>query len=195
MPEHSDIQIEVKDKEVRELIAKLKAKMQDLTPVMRRIGEVIIFSVQQNFETGGRYLSKNSWQGGSRKWDELSEATIKKRTDKGYWPGKILIQRARLASSINYKADPDSVTVGTNTKYAAIMQFGAKKGEFGTKTFTQRVKEHIRNIHGKAVNVRAHERTVTLPLPWGNIPPRPYLVIQPEDMLDIKEIINAYLAN
>ena len=81
----------------------------------------------------------------------------------------------------------------TNVVYAAIMHFGAKRGEFGEKTFIQRVKEHVRRMRGKISRVRAHQRTVRLKLPWGDIPARPFMLIQPEDITDITELINRYL--
>jgi len=55
------------------------------------------------------------------------------------------------------------------------------------------VKEHVRRMRGKISRVRAHQRTVRLKLPWGDIPARPFMLIQPEDITDITELINRYL--
>ena len=48
------INVKVDDREVKEGFKKLQAKMGDLTPVMRDIGEIIITSIKRNFEQGGR---------------------------------------------------------------------------------------------------------------------------------------------
>ena len=69
-------------------------------------------SVEENFKQAGR----------SDKWQELAKSTIKQRTKKGHWPGKILQVRCELASSITSYYDSDSAVVGTNKVYAAIHQ-------------------------------------------------------------------------
>ena len=62
------------------------------------------------------------------KWVPLSLRTNQARQKKGYWPGKILQQTGRLASSISSYSDNDKAVVGTNVVYAAIQQFGGKAG-------------------------------------------------------------------
>jgi len=187
--------IEVDDARLKALLRKVHDRLADMTPVMRRIGEYLFASVQENFEQGGRYSAEGSWMGGSRKWKPLSPVTVKRRTERGRWPGKILIQNARLASSLHVKADRDSAALATNVPYGKVHQYGAKKGEFGKKTFIQHVREHLRRVKGSAkkTKVRAHERKITLALPWGNIPARPFMVAQPEDVRDIEDLLMSYI--
>ncbi|MEW5804926.1 MAG: phage virion morphogenesis protein [bacterium] len=188
------VKIDVEDGQVKDLLTRLKAKMGDMTPVMRAIAEFMVTSIEQNFLVGGRYSVPGSWMGGPNKWKELSKVTIARRTARGYWPGDILVQRGRFAASIHRRATKFTAEAGTNVKYATTMHFGAQKGEFGEKTFVQRVKEHVRKSKtGKTSTVKAHERTVTLKLPWGDIPARPVMVLQPEDIVDISDLINGYL--
>ena len=69
-----------------------------------------------------------------------------------------------MMNSIKIKAERDQVKVGTNQVYAAVHQFGAKKGSFGM--FTVNVKEHIKRLKtGRQYHVKAHTRRVKLP--WG----------------------------
>lgn len=58
----------------------------------------------------------------------LAKPTVKQRSKKGYWPGRILQVRGELAASITSKYDENSAVVGTNKAYAAIHQFGGDAG-------------------------------------------------------------------
>ncbi|MCF9046624.1 phage virion morphogenesis protein [Acinetobacter nectaris] len=78
-------------------------------------------------------------------WAGLSAVTLAKR--KG---GKKLYQTGQLRNSISTKVNKDEVVIGTNDPKAATHQFGAKQGQYG---------HNKRNV----------------PLPWGNIPARPFL--------------------
>ena len=75
-------------------------------------------SVEENFEKESR----------PDKWTPLAKPTIKQRTKKGYWPGRILQVRGDLAASITSKYDENSAVVGTNKVYAVIHQFGGNAG-------------------------------------------------------------------
>jgi phage gpG-like protein len=188
------IKIDVEDQSVKDLLIRLQARIGDLSPVMRKISEYMVSSIEQNFEKGGRYSTPGSFRGGSNKWANLSSLTIARRKKKGYWPGDILKQRGRLAAGIHRRSDKNSAMAATNTIYASTMHFGAKKGSFGPSTFVQKVKEHVRKSKkGKTSQVKAHQRTVTMNLPWGDIPARPFMVIQDEDITDITDLINRYL--
>jgi len=116
MPE--PIEIKVDDKEIQQLLKKLISKTKNLRPLMKNIAGIMLDSVEENFEKEGR----------PEKWQELSEVTIKQRTKKKYYPGKILQMRAELATSITNKYDNNSARVGTNKEYAAIHQFGGNAG-------------------------------------------------------------------
>jgi phage gpG-like protein len=100
--------------------------------------------------------------------------------------------------SINVKPHSDRVEVGTNKIYGAVHQFGAKKGDFGT--VTAKVPAHKRRISqafGKPIKPRtitvgAHTRRMQVP--WGDIPARPFLAVQPRDWDEIRSALADYLA-
>ena len=117
MPE--PIEIKVEDKEIQQLLKKLISKTENLRPLMKNIAGIMLDSVEENFEKEGR----------PKKWQELSEVTIKQRKKKGYYPCTILTMRGELAASITSKYDDNSAIVGTNKAYAAIQQFGGNAGK------------------------------------------------------------------
>jgi len=171
------LNVKIEDARVRDLFSRIQRSMADLTPAMRVVGETVRTSVIRNFEVGGR-----------PRWKPLSPVTLARR--KG---GKVLMIRGLaggLAGSIHARAYRDRAVVGTNKVYAAVHQFGAKKGSFGQITFT--VREHLRRTRsGKKVKVREHKRTARLP--WGDIPARPFLMVQEEDWEEIREALADYI--
>ncbi len=62
-----------------------------------------------------------------------------------------------------------AVEVGSNRIYAAVQQFGQPKGASG------------RTKRGS-------------PIPWGDIPPRPFLGVSSDDREAIADILSDYLA-
>lgn len=74
----------------------------------------------------------------------------------------------RLSSEIVYQANATSVTIGSNLVYAATMQLGAAKGAFG-------------------------QTSRGGPIPWGDIPARPFLGLSTGDRSAILEIVAEWL--
>lgn len=107
-------------------------------------------------------------------WAPLSAVTAARR--KGGKGGQPLLDTGRLRNSINYQANASSVVVGASAKYAGTHQFGAKKGAFGRTT---------RNS----------------PIPWGDVPARPFVPISadgkarlpPGPQAEIIDTIGAHL--
>ena len=172
----SGFKAKINDKEFNALLNDLKHRVNNLKPAFKVIGENIIASIQRNFRVGGR----------PDKWKPLSDVTIEQRKKKKKWPGRILMQTGGLIGSLHSVATNRKAIVSANKKYAAVHQFGAKKGEFGE--FIAHVKSHMRS--GK--RVRAHTRRIVVP--WGDIPARPFMLVQNEDYEDIKyEIVKFIL--
>ncbi len=167
------------------LLAILKNKIQDITPLNHEISEILITSVHENFLMGGRFDRGGSFNGGDKRWKDLSDVTKKAREKIKKWPGQLLRVSGRLFNSIVTKVAKDSAEVGTNVEYARMHQYGAKKGSFGHKTVT--VKSHTKTMHGKKVTVKSHQKRQLLP--WGDIPARPFLVVQEEDLSQIGDMI------
>ena len=154
----------VNDSGIQSLLSRLSHSMSDMQPAMNDIGMALLMRIEEGFQQG-----VSPW---GQKWAPLSQATIlqrlgsnkanfSKKTGKISAKGKtaamagfqILVSSGILRNSITHQSDAHSATVGTNVKYAATQQFGAWKGAFG------------RTRHGA-------------PIPWGNIPARPFFPIQ-----------------
>lgn len=90
-----------------------------------------------------------------RTWKSLSEVTqTKRRKGSGSGSNKPLRDTGRLMNSISHRVTSnDSVDIGSDTVYAGTHQFGAAKGQYGL----------MRN---------------GAPIPWGNIPARPFMPIR-----------------
>lgn len=83
-----------------------------------------------------------------RPWAPNKPSTLARK--KGKKP--LIGETGRLRDDIHYEAGRDHVIVGSSREYAATHQFGAKKGAFG------------RTRRGA-------------PIPWGDIPARPFLPV------------------
>jgi len=156
--------ITVQDSALRAELARLQAHLTNLTPVMRSIGQTL----RTNIDLGFRG-EQDPW---GVPWRPLSDVTLRRRRGTS---AQILRDTGRLANSMTYRADRNSVSVGTNVVYAATHQFGAQKGDFG------------RTRRGA-------------PIPWGDIPARPMLPIRnslvdlpPEWRADVLATLARYL--
>jgi len=151
-----DIKVEIEDRAIREMLEAIQQRLGHMRPAMRIIGETVRTSIVRNFEVGGR----------PKKWEKSQRG------------GQTLVDTARLKNSLTVAADDSAVAVGTNVVYAGTHQFGAKQGSFGS--VTAQIKTHMRRAaSGKAYTVKAHTRQMMLP--WGDIPARPFLLVQEED--------------
>ena len=100
-------------------------------------------------------------------WKELSAVTLSRRRKAGSG-AQILRDTGRLASSISYKVTGGTVELGTNVVYAGTHQYGAKKGSYG------------RTRKGG-------------PIPWGDIPARPFFGYNDQDQADVLELLQRYI--
>ena len=98
-------------------------------------------------------------------WAPLSEDY--KRT-KPRNQDKILTLYGILRGQLTYRAARDEVAIGSPTIYAGTHQFGAERGAFGT------------TARGA-------------PIPWGDIPARPFLGLSPDDESAVMEILAEHL--
>lgn len=102
-------------------------------------------------------------------WAPLSEHTTRRRTRQGKWPGQILQVTGDLAGSITSASDESSAVAGSNLVYAPTHQFGAEEGAFGATPSGR-------------------------PIPFGDIPARPFLGVSDEARDDILDAVNRHLA-
>ncbi len=106
----------------------LRRRADNMEPAFAEIGQMLLTSVERNFEEEGRYSVPGAWQGGSSKWEKLAAATVRARKRKGRGPNPILQISGQLAASVHSEPDAAGVTVGTNLVYAGIHQFGGEAG-------------------------------------------------------------------
>ena len=97
-------------------------------------------------------------------WAPLRPATKKRKKRNA---GKILTEEGHLRGIV-MQADSDSVVVGSPFIYAGVHQFGAEQGAFGSTS------------RGS-------------PIPWGDIPARPFLGVPDDDEREIVAIILDHL--
>lgn len=93
---------------VLRMLKHVAERLEDMTPVMRSIGEVVINQTDEAFEQGASPAGK-PWKPSAR---------VK---EKG---GQTLVDSARLRNSITSEPTSKQVEIGTSVVYAAIHQLG-----------------------------------------------------------------------
>jgi phage gpG-like protein len=189
---------------VRELEG-IAARGKDLTPLMGRIGAVILRSVDQNFQAGGR---PTKWKARSASTvagmvgefqrramatkryqsarTEKTRAGILGRAATRATGNQVLIESGKLRQSMTMEVGPNGVRVGTADKRGPIHQFG---GTIHVPALHAQPGRALRwnGVNGTvfARHTRAHDVT---------IPARPFLLVQPEDDEKIAALTLEYLA-
>ena len=135
----TNLTITIDSAQVDALLAQLVHRADHLDPVLTAIGHTINEKIRLTF----RDLKTPD----GAPWAALSPVTVSRRTDHSNVP---LSDTGVLRNSIAYQMTGTAVDIGTNAKQAAMMNYGAKQGEFGKSK---------RNT----------------PIPWGNIPPRQFM--------------------
>lgn len=171
------IKVELQDLGAREALRDLLGRMDNLKPFYAAVGERILSSTKDRFET------QSDPTGAA--WAPLAPRTIKQRQKRGQLPLTILRSNSKgrsgssLAGSINYIATADDVRVGSPKVQAAILQLGgtiqkkASSRVMAGRRFAKRGTEG-----GKEVSIKAHSIT---------IPARPYIGISAADEEGILE--------
>ena len=109
------LSIQYSDRDIRDRLQRLQRKVGDLTPAMKNIGEALLLSTDQRFET------ETDVQG--RDWQPLSARTInQKQRDRRIL--KVLQSTGLMRSRTSYRAERDQVIVGNNDEKAAKHQLG-----------------------------------------------------------------------
>lgn len=175
----SRITIRLEDEAVRAALARVLRAEGDLTAVMRQIGEALVETTRWRFQDSvapdGRRWAPNSpvtiartlaRYGGTRRKDGRGLTVKGMRLAAGKKP--LIGESGSLSTQISYAADRRSVAVGSPMVYAAAQQFGARQGAFG------------RGRRGA-------------PIPWGDIPARPFLGLSAGDRATIVALIADHL--
>ena len=148
-------------------LAALHRALGDMTEPNQEIGEVMIQSTKDRFPQG---IAPDGTP-----WAPKSQATIQAQR-RGEGRGRnarvdfrpLFGPSRSLSTQISYIAGPDSVEWGSNLIYAGVQQLGAGKGAFGTMS------------NGS-------------PIPWGQIPARPFLGLSTQDNETIVATVEDWL--
>lgn len=158
------IDIKIDDTQLQRRLDEILAGVTNLTPLLGDIGQSLIEHTRTNIAVG------HDWQG--RPFAPNTAVTLAKKRG-----NKPLINTGNfLAYRLDYHVSGASaVTIGSSAVQSAVLQFGARQGQFGRSK---------RNG----------------PLPWGRIPPRPYLPLNdagtdlvPQAREEVNTIIEEYL--
>lgn len=165
------LRVEIQDQEVQAALERLVESGEDMSPAMRDIGEYLVESTKGRFRTGTAP--------DGTPWAPNSEATIRaalyrmgrKAPPKGATlpakrPG--IGESRRLGQEIHYRAGPQDVEVGSALIYAGTFHLGARKRQYGSDSAGR-------------------------PIPWGDIPARPFVGLSEEDGGAIEEIVAEFL--
>jgi len=188
------IKITVDDAQVQANLLALSRRGANLRSLMKTIAADLHHDVEEEFRLEGR-----------PPWQRLAASTIAQRTRKGSWPGKILQRSGRLLASISERSDENSATVGSNSDYAAIHQFGgdirirAQRRSLLLKTLKsgqlKRQKRHLNLavFARKGTKTNVTRRIFQLAGRTVHIPARPFFVIRAERLAAIRAQTAAYI--
>jgi phage gpG-like protein len=104
------LKVDVRDEEVRTLLGRLQTRMDDLTPALKDVGEVILESIQRNIREG-RSPEGKAWRPSIRAAVE-GGVTLRDTS-------------AHLYNRLHVVAESDRVAVSADWEFAHVHQFGA----------------------------------------------------------------------
>lgn len=174
----ASIEIRIDDRQVRDALSALVRRVGAPGPALKVIGETLAESTKRRFASstapdGSRWAPNrestleghlNRFKGSRTKTGKRSAAGTKRAAGK-----KPLIGESRqLSTTITYQVRGDTLYVGSPMEYAGTQQFGARQGQYG------------RSRRGG-------------PIPWGDIPARPFLGISADDRREILAVLRESL--
>lgn len=186
------------DEAVQAEIKRLAARVGSPRPILGAIGEILVDSTTKRFALGvgpdGIPWKKNT----DLTLDRYADAFVTSRTKKGSRSAagrrrigskKPLIGESRaLSTTINHAVSGRTLHVGSPMIYAGVQHFGAKMGEFGRYSqLSRRAKFAEGDFRRSAGTVKG------FPIPWGDIPARPFLGLTAEDREDILDSLREML--
>jgi phage virion morphogenesis protein len=139
------------------------AALDDTLPLMQDLGELLTESTRQRFAQG---VSPEGLKWAAKSQTTLNRYGARKSNRVDIRP--LFGPSGALNSTIYPEPSRDEVLIGSPMVYAAVHQFGAARGAFGAMK------------NGS-------------PIPWGNIPARPYLGLSAEDETGVVDTVGDYL--
>ena len=157
------VKIELDDAQLRAKLRELIRTGQDLSDITVAISEKLKAITDSAFKN-----EKDPTTG--KAWAALSPVTLALRRKRGISSTRKLQASRNLLDSIVPDHGKDFAQVGTNLKYAAIQHYGAERGSSGTGEWKT--------------------RKGSFPIPWGDIPARPYLGLSKQHEEQIRAIVS-----
>jgi phage gpG-like protein len=157
------ITLEIKNDQITPALQRLDSALGNPLSLFQDLGEYLVKSTTDRFPTG-RAPDGSVWAPKSPTTLAAYGARKTNRLD----TRPLFGPSGSLSSTINYEAFPDRIEWGSPMIYAAVQQFGAAKGAFG-------------------------QTSRGAPIPWGNIPARPFLGISAEDETLMLEIVSEWI--
>lgn len=157
------VRLEIENDQITPALAGVAEALGNPLPLFQDFGEYLVKSTTDRFPTG-RAPDGSVWAPKSPVTLAAYGARKSNRVDRRPLFGP----SGALSSTINYEAFSDRVEWGSPMIYAAVQQFGAGKGAFG---HTSR----------------------GAPIPWGNIPARPFAGISPDDEVQLLDIVAEWM--
>lgn len=180
------VNLTVEQRDLQQLLGGMVRRSEDTGPAMRILTSIMRTSVVRNFEEEGR----------PQKWTPLAPSTVRKRGA----AGPILRVQGfagGLLGSIHERTEQRSAKLATNKPHAAIHQLGGtirRTTKARTLAFTDAgrfmSRKQARRRKKAAVRVAFSRggRSYTI-----RIPARPYLLIQDEDVVEMRRAVAQYI--
>lgn len=184
------------DDSLRNLI---RLSIPQVGPHLPEIGELLLSSIDENFQVGGRYMEigAGEFSGGSQRWTptKATKQTAGGRDSKGRFRkrsgGQTLVDSGLLAKSISYRIEGDSIELTAGMEYAAIHHYGGDiQHPGGTPYLVIGGKAQFISKSKVAAMPEGERAAVKYTRPHViHIDARPYMVIQDEDYEEIGTIL------
>lgn len=153
------ISLEVKGNDTALAFAELDRRLTDLSPMMAQIAEFLLDTTLARFQEG---VSPDGSPWAPKSLSTIAAYQARKQAI-SYRP--LIGPTKSLSSATNFAtaSGQDWALISSRAIQSAVMQFGAKKGAFGA------------NKAGR-------------PIPWGDIPARPFLGASAKEQADLVTI-------
>lgn len=174
----SGVTITLDDAAFSRWLTQTLGRITHLEDALKEVGEILVQSTQNRFGT------KIAPSGAA--WAPNSPVTVARKGHGSQLRGK----SKALGDTIRCQIEGNSLLVGSGLEYAATQQFGAKMGQFGR--YSQIARYHK---YGEKDFRRYAGTKKGFPIPWGDIPARPFLGVSDQDEADIMRTLTGYLSN
>ena len=168
-------------------LEKLRLKAINTKPLMLQIAEDMKSKVNMRF--------RHSKDPNGIAGEPLKETTIARRKNNSSKPLIDNGTKGGLMGSIHSEFTDNVAIVGTDKVYAAMQNFGAKRGELGITSVEETVRAHQRRRRktNEMADVRQHRRTRRVASPWGDVPARRFIGFSNNQRRDYATLIKKYL--